>query len=347
MNMHRLLLLVTLVFLALPTLNAQLSFSERKLRDKTYNEGVDYINQGQYELAAASFQQCTDLDSTFAPAWLQQGRIFIEWGALEEATGQIDTALYYSPEMGEAYFYKGYVLYGRDTTSVDRSLFDQAISHGFSNPWAYYYRGITRIRDGMDEAALEDLNMAIQLREDFALAYHERAGIKRRKGDFQGSYFDYQQALGFQPDFALAYNNLGSVKILMGDYVGAIADYTRALELDPGLYIALNNRGYARYYTEDAEAALKDFNAAITNSEQFDRAKLNKASLLAAQGQLEPALSLLDGTLEGSPDNALLYLNRGLIRELLGDPEGACTDWTRALDLGAEIAAEYLKECGR
>jgi tetratricopeptide (TPR) repeat protein len=345
--MLRFRLLLLLSFIALGLVHGQLSFSEKKLRDKAYNEGIAYILQGEYELAAASFTQCTDLDSTFASAWLMKGRIFIEWGALEDAMSHFDMALAYDPGMGEAYFYEGYILYGRDTTGLDRSLFDQAITQGFADPWAYYFRGITSVRAGMDETALVDLNSAIGLREDFALAYHERAGVKRRLGDLQGAHFDYQQAIGYQPDFALAYNNMGSVKILMGDYVGAIANYSKALELDPSLFIALNNRGYARYYTEDAEGALLDFNAAITNSDQFAYALLNKASLLAGQGELEPALSILDGTLEEHPDDALLYLNRGLIRELLGDPEGACNDWNMALALGAEEAAEYLKECGR
>lgn len=345
--MIRFLLFVFLGFSALPIVSAQLTFTELRHRDKSYNEGVAYIQQGQYELAATSLTRCIDLDSTFAPAWLMKGRIFLEWGAMEDAMGHFDTALIFDSGMGEAYFYKAYILFGSDTTGLDRSLFDQAISQGFNDPWAYYFRGITGIRDGMDQAALEDLNIAIGLKEDFARALHERAGLKRRMGDLQGSHKDYQRAIGFQPDFALAYNNMGSVKILMGDYEGAIENYSKALELDPSLYIALNNRGYARYFTEDAEAALLDFNAAITNSDLFASAQLNKASLLAGQGQLTPALSILDGILEDFPNDALLFLNRGLVRELLGDPEGACADWTRAKALGAGEADEYLKECAR
>jgi tetratricopeptide (TPR) repeat protein len=194
---------------------------------------------------------------------------------------------------------------------------------------------------------MEDLNRAIELKDDFALAYHDRAGIKRRQGDYQGAHFDYQQAITFDPDFALAYNNRGSVKMLMGDYAGAIEDYTRALELDPGLVIALNNRGYARYFTEDKEGALLDLNAAITGGSSLASARLNKASLLAEQGQLVPALELLDETLQDHPGDALLYLNRGLTRELTGDLDGACEDWSMAKELGAEQAEEFLKECER
>jgi tetratricopeptide (TPR) repeat protein len=264
---------------------------------------------------------------------------------MNEAMSHLDRALTYDPGLGEAYFYKGYLLYGQDSTVTDMGFFSQAISQGFNDAWAYYFRAICEIRDGKAETAMNDLNTAIDIKQDFALAYHERAGLKRLEGDLQGSHFDYTRVVEFDPEFALAYNNRGSVKILMGDYMGAISDYSMALELDPGLFIALNNRGYARYYTEDTEGALKDFNAAITNSELFTYPRLNKASLLAGQGQLEEALSLLNGIMDEQEEDALLYLNRGLIRELMGDPDGACTDWARALELGAEEAVEYVKEC--
>jgi len=193
--------------------------------------------------------------------------------------------------------------------------------------------------------ARDDLDRAIELKGDFALAYHERAGIKRRGGDYQGSHFDYQQAITYQHDFALAYNNMGSVKILMGDYNGAIKDYSMALELEPELAIALNNRGYARYYLGRTDGALQDFDAAITMNKQFPLASLNKASLLAKQDQVLMALKLLDGALEDHPDEALLYVNRGLIRELTGDLNGACEDWNMAKKLGADEADEYIKGC--
>ena len=346
-GMERNLLFVLLVVFTFPLVKGQPSFTERRVRDKTLNEGIAYVQQGEYGLAAVRFDRCLELDSTFAPAWLLKGRLFIEAGDLFEARNMIETAIRYDPDLGEAYFYKGYMAYGTDTTGEDRRLFDLAISKGYRTEWSYYFRAITEIRDGMDVSAMEDLNRAIELKDDFALAYHERAGIKRRLGDYQGAHFDYQQAITFDPDFALAYNNRGSVKMLMGDYAGAIEDYTRALELDPGLVIALNNRGYARYFTEDKEGALLDLNAAITGGSSLASARLNKASLLAQQGQLVPALELLDETLQDHPGDAQLYLNRGLIRELTGDLDGACEDWSMAKELGAEQAEEFLKECER
>ena len=345
--MKRNLLFIICVLITCQLVHGQASFSEKKLRDKALNEGISYAQQGEYELAASSVMRCLELDSTFAPAWLLNGQIFIEWGVLEDARASLQMAQHYDPALGEAYFFEGYILFGTDSSGEDRRLFDQAISNGFQRPWSFYYRALTEIRDGMDEMATEDLVRAIELKEDFALAYHARAGINRRGGDYQGSHYDYQQAINFDPGFALAYNNRGSVKMQMGDYSGAIEDYSMALELNPELSIALNNRGYARYFTEDKEGALLDFNAAITGGAQLSSAKLNKASLLAEQGQMLPALQLLDLTLEEHPDEGLLYLNRGLVRELTGDLVGACEDWHQAIALGIEEAREFINECDR
>jgi len=53
----------------------------------------------------------------------------------------------------------------------------------------------------------------------------------------------------------------------------------------------------------------------------------------------------MNGIIEENPMEGLLYLNRGLVKEMTGDVVGACSDWTKAFELGEERASEYLKEC--
>lgn len=339
-----LLLFLTLIFTC-TLLNGQLSFTDKRVRDRTLNEGIAHIQQDQYSEAADCFNRCLELDSTLSSAYLFRGRIFMEWGIMEDAMSDIDMAIAYDEQSGEALFYKAYLLFGVDTTGMDAILFDRAIELGYEDSWAYYYRGITRIMDGNDGMALNDLNEAIELKIDFALAYHERAGIKRRNADIQGAHFDYSTAIEYQPVFPLAYSNRGSAKILLGDYEGAITDYSTAIEQDVELVLAYNNRGYARYFMGDYDAALEDFDTAILLNDSTLNARLNKASLLAGQNETAPALSLLDQVLEEHPNDALLYLNRGFIRELTGDLDGACNDWAAAWDLGSKEAEEHLKEC--
>lgn len=335
---------LTVVFL-MQMAFGQISFSEKRQRDKAFHEGVTLILLEEYEMASMEMNRCIEIDSTFAPAYLKRGQIHIQWASMEFAMADLDTALRYDPGLGEAYFYKGYLLFGSDTTGMDAELFNLAISKGFYDPYAYYFRGLTEIRDGFDGKALNDMSDAIELKTDFSLAYHERAGIKRRMGDLQGAHFDYRTSLEYDPDFALAYNNLGSIKILLGDYEGAVELYTEALELNPKLVHALNNRGYANYFLGDMDAALDDFDIAINLESGFAEASLNKSSILAGQNSIDPALALLDMAIVDNPNASLLYLNRGLIRELQGNLSGACEDWSKALELGAMEAAAYVKEC--
>ena len=324
----------------------QLTFTETRLRDRALNEGISLMSDGEYQMAEARFSECLELDSTYAPAYIQRSRIYLEWGETDEAMNDLDSALVYDPGSGEACFYKGYMLYGTDSTGLDAVMFDRAVNLGFTEPWAYYFRALTRIREGRNGMAMADLNRALEQQEDFALAYHERAGIKRNTGDLQGAHYDYQTALEYQPFFPLAYNNMGSVKIMLGDYQGAISDYSRALEQDPGMYLALNNRGYARYYLGDTDGAFQDFDAAVTLSDTIPVTSLNKASLMARENRHDLALRMLDGVIVKYPEEPLLYRGRGLIREQTGDLEGACRDWRMVRELGSPDADEYIRECG-
>ncbi|MEZ5073155.1 MAG: hypothetical protein R2751_19970 [Bacteroidales bacterium] len=248
---------VVLLVLWTGELAAQVSFRTGRERDRALDESIALIRQMEYELAAVRLNECLELDSSFAPAYLQRGRIFLEWGAVKDALADLDRAIALDPGLGEACFYKGYALYGRDTTGMDALLFDRAISNGYTSAWAYYYRGLTRIRDGKDDLAIRDFSEAIDLRNDFPLAYHERAGVKRRLGDLQGALYDYRTAIGYRPDFPQAFHNMGSVRILLGDYQGALSDFSTALDLDSTYVLAWNNRGYARYYTGDLEGRRK------------------------------------------------------------------------------------------
>ena len=93
--MKEIIALIVVGCVSLQVVNGQLTFSEKRQRDKSLNDAITYIHQEQYELAAAKLTNCLDLDSTFAPAYLQRGRVFMEWGMMEDAMLDIDIALKY------------------------------------------------------------------------------------------------------------------------------------------------------------------------------------------------------------------------------------------------------------
>jgi tetratricopeptide (TPR) repeat protein len=336
--------ILTLLFLA-GTAEAQLTVKEQRELKRTYNTGVAYLQSMDYNGAVMAFDQSLALDSAFALAWMQRGRANAALGQVENALSDLERAIRFNEELGEAYFYLGYLMFGNDTTGMAEVYLQTSLDKGFETAEAYYCLGLNDLVSGKDDQALLHFNRAINRKDDYALAYHDRAGIKRTMGDYLGALYDYKAAVNYQPDFPLAYNNMGAVKMTLGDYEGAIGDFSMAIEQAPGLYLAYNNRGYAYYQLGDMDAALNDFYKALEYSPGLNEAQLNVSSALARQDRLGEAVELLDRVIGEHPQRGVLYLNRGLIREMQGDLVGACEDWNAALELGEQQASEFIKEC--
>ena len=340
----RMIFILTFLLLA-SSLEAQLSLKEQREMKRLYNDGVERMINGDYAGSVNSFDQCLAIDSNFSQACLQRGRVEASLGENQRAIADLDQAIHYDPGSGEAHFYAGYLMFGEDTAGRAEEYLRQALSLGFENAELHYCLGLIDLLLGNDDVALLQFNKAINMKDDFALAYHDRAGIKWKMGDRLGALYDYKAAVNYMQVFPLAYNNMGAVKMTLGDYEGAINDFTKALDQDPDLYLAYNNRGFANYQLGGLDTALTDFNEAMKHHADFVEARLNASSVLARQNELDDAVEMLDQVIGMHPEEGVLFLNRGLIKEMKGDLVGACNDWNRALELGQKQAASFLEEC--
>lgn len=110
----------------------------------------------------------------------------------------------------------------------------------------------------------------------------------------------YDRYLASRRDSPSAFHNRGDARKDLEDYAGAVADYTEALRINPQFIWSLRNRGYLLYrYLNQPQQALEDINRAI----------------------------------EISPGDAWSYVDRGSVREGLGEERLALEDYTKALAL--------------
>jgi tetratricopeptide (TPR) repeat protein len=337
--------IISILFLFSYLGHAQLSLKEKRQMERLYNAGIEQLKEQDFLGALTSFDQCLIYDETESKVFLQRGRVRAALGNYNAALSDLDSAIRYDPDLGEAYFYKGYLMFGKDTTGESERMLQISLDKGYELAETYYYIGLGHLLNGEDDKALINFDKAIRMKDDYALAYHDRAGIKRRLGDFNGALYDYKTAVNITEHFPLAYNNMGSVKMVLGDFDGAIADFSTSIEQNSAYFLAYNNRGYAHYQLGKLDTAMVDFSKAIELKPGFMEAQLNKSSVFAKRNEHKQALELLNTIIEENPVEGLLYLNRGLVREMTGDVVGACNDWTKALELGVERASEYLEEC--
>ena len=104
-------------------------------------------------------------------------------------------------------------------------------------------------------------------------------------------------------NYVFAFNNRGGIyRNYLNDYKTAILDFTKAIELsknapDPVHYV---NRAGSKYELEDYNGSIQDCNLAI----------------------------------EIDPNFSASYIERGKAKLMLGQNEGACADFSKAVSLG-------------
>ncbi|MBD2464790.1 tetratricopeptide repeat protein [Oscillatoria sp. FACHB-1407] len=207
---------------------------------------------------------------------------------------------------------------------------------------AYFNRGIALTEQQDLQAALEDLDRAIQLDPDMAQAYYERGNLWFELGDRQRAIADYTQTIRLAPNSPKAYVNRGTVRAESGDEQGAIEDYTQAIQLDPIFPAAYLNRCLSRSNLKNHQEAIADCTQAINLQPNSVRAYQNRGLTRRRLGDLTGAIEDFNIAIRLDPQDPDPYYNRGLARYELGDQQGAIADYTAAIQRNPEhVFAHY------
>jgi tetratricopeptide (TPR) repeat protein len=128
-----------------------------------------------------------------------------------------------------------------------------------------------------------------------------------------------------------------------GVWCNSITLWNDVLGLYPDSVFALNMRGCAKVDAGLLDAALEDFAAAVDVSRgRDDRAFLNRGVVREKLGDFSGALADYDRAIDLRSDNPLAFNNRGLIKHRLGDYQGALSDFNRAVESKRDRFLLYL-----
>merc|ERR1711991_32402 len=95
------------------------------------------------------------------------------------------------------------------------------------------------------------------------------------------------------------------------------------------------------------DEAIEDFKKCIEVNANYAPAYANIAAAEFKNENYKEAKKNADKAIQLDPDYASAYVNRGMIREMLRDMNGACEDWNKAKELGAETGGQYYSQnCG-
>jgi tetratricopeptide (TPR) repeat protein len=105
-----------------------------------------------------------------------------------------------------------------------------------------------------------------------------------------------------------------------------------ALQYDPQKATYLVDRGRIQAELGDHAAALADLDRALALNGGDDDAAAFRASALRHLGRLPEAMAAIQGALVLNPSNPSARLERGILRQQMGDPTGARADWLATVE---------------
>lgn len=168
---------------------------------------------------------------------------------------------------------------------------------------ALTFRALGWKTKGDVKRATADLTEAISLDSAFAPAYGARADILRETAQCERALPDYEQAVKLSSDHAGAY--LGRALCMAAEkrFAEALGDLDLAVKADPDggkgiAVLALSMKASLHMAAGDRDAALAAFEAAIRLAPKRADLYLERAMVLAAQGNDERALADYDRAIE-------------------------------------------------
>jgi tetratricopeptide (TPR) repeat protein len=289
-----------------------LELGNEKLDSSKYNEAISYYNNA------------IALNFTYTPAYWGKLKAHVRMGDRKSEIEDLNIILKIDPW---------------NTTALDMRALNKYLLEDYPG-------------------AIVDYSSLIRLQpnsKDIVMFINWRAKAKVKLKDYKGAIQDFELALAKDdktPENEL--NDIGIAKMDLKDFNGAIDDFTESIAKKTD-YSSYMNRGTAKRGLGNYDEAVEDYTQAIAicphGSARYPYYNNILASCYANRGEVnqqkkdyKAALADFEQALALNSTSGRTYTDRGDTKNLLGDKEGACTDWSIAVNMGYKTASERISK---
>jgi tetratricopeptide (TPR) repeat protein len=220
-------------------------------------------------------------------------------------------------ELRAEHFDKAIPLY----TAASHKLLDST-----TRALVYGNRGWCYTKEEMDDEAIRDFTVSIQLDPRPVYSVLDRGLAYYRKCKFENAAADLTVALEKDPNRADAYNYRARIFMLKGEFGRAIADYSEAIRCDPANAQLFVDRGMAYAADGQLDPAIASFDSALTHNPTHAGAFIQRAAAYGRKGNWEKGVVDVSAAIGKIPKaaqlhyaRAFIYLDRGIIDKALPD----------------------------
>lgn len=305
-------------------------------RLQSSNQNIRRNRDAILSQAEAECKQALAINNNMPEAHHTLGMIYKAQGRLDEALNSFKEAERIDPKYSDAYTGEGLIHMVKGNYTEASTAFKQAISLNTGNSTAHYGLGRTYFKQGLNDAALKELNTAEwqykEKKRNHALVKLTQAEVYSSQGNTVAAISNFRLAVNQKPELPEAYMGIAEIRENRGDYEHAIAELKAGVELMPD-NVALHQRmGDLSLKLEKLDDAIKQYQVVLNNQPQNGQAaqgltrayymKANKDanSAFFVSNEFEDAKKMIDKAVAMNPNNMELRLAQLKLRSMSGEP---------------------------
>lgn len=204
---------------------------QKNLMEAYVARGLERLDQGENEAAAADLRRVLELDSENTEALLNLGRALHNLNRSVEALEIFDRAAAIDPSLPLIHFHRGLVLSTLGEYEEALSALDRQLQLDPEHPPSYYFRGLCHQYKAEWEKAAADFRRAVAKMPDHSLAYHELGRSLEHLGRHQEAEEAFRHSLRLNPSDPKVLYALGRLLLRRGEREEARVLFQRAGEL--------------------------------------------------------------------------------------------------------------------
>ncbi|MXY28433.1 tetratricopeptide repeat protein, partial [Candidatus Poribacteria bacterium] len=258
------------------------------------NNGIDYGENGEYDLAIKCFTKAIELKPDYAIAYNNRGAVYRSKGEHDLAIEDCNKAIQLKSDYAEPYSNRGAAY--RNKGNYERAIkdYDRAIKLKPSFVEAYYNRGLAYHEKGELYIAIKDYSKVIELNPKLFHSYYNRGNAYLQKRDFDRAIEDYSKAIELNPELGIAYCNRGETWLHLKEWDKAKVDLTAAKDKEVDIIAAFHN-GYRDIATFERRNSVKLPQDLVTMLRQYPvNSFLTTQRVMTAEGETQESYAVLE-----------------------------------------------------
>ena len=280
-----------------------------------------------------------------AKQYFKAGEEFMEVTKIDDAIIQFTKAIELDPDFDKAYISRAYASERLNRYQEAAEDYERAIVFQDKKPEIYYYAGNAYFKSGNRQAALANLNSAIDRKSNYLEAYQVRSQVYLGMERYDEALEDCKRCLRLKEN-EQSYFNLAQVYEKLGLYNEAEEAYQKSLGKNSGVastHLALANLLYER---ENYPSAMASVNKLLKIEPKNRDGIILQAQIYANQANYPKAIEVLSVASIDYGNDKEIYMLRGDYYMILNQAPFAIHEYTQAIEIDPDSADLYYKRAG-